>query len=142
MELILLVVMGVLLVFMFISSRRRAAKMKLEQEAKARAMVPGVKVLLQGGLYGTLISYDGEDLSKSAFIELAPGVPVEVHSQAILRVVDPEEGTVTTEELVEAEEAEAEYLADVADGTLPPADEAATRRVDGTGADGDDKPRA
>ena len=44
--------MAALLVFMFWSSRRRAARMKAEQEAKSRAMLPGVKVLLQGGLYG------------------------------------------------------------------------------------------
>jgi preprotein translocase subunit YajC len=39
--------MAALLVFMFWSSRRRAKRMKDEQEAKARAMLPGVKVLLQ-----------------------------------------------------------------------------------------------
>ena len=50
MDWILLVAMAALLVFMFWSSRRRAARMKAEQEAKSRAMVPGVKVLLQGGL--------------------------------------------------------------------------------------------
>ena len=56
----LLVAMAALLVFMFWSSRRRAKRMKDEQEAKARAMLPGVKVLLQGGLYGTLVEYDGD----------------------------------------------------------------------------------
>ena len=81
-------------------------------------MLPGVKVLLQGGLYGTLVEYDGEDLSKSARVELAPGVEVEVHSQAILRVVDEEEGTVTEDEFIQAESDQAEYAADVADGEL------------------------
>ena len=93
MDWILLVAMAALLVFMFWSSRRRAARMKAEQEAKSRAMLPGVKVLLQGGLYGTLLQYDADDLSKSARVELSPGVVVEVHSQAILRVVDPVEET-------------------------------------------------
>ncbi len=118
MDWILLVAMAALLVFMFWSSRRRAARMKAEQEAKSRAMLPGVKVLLQGGLYGTLVEYDGEDLSKSARVELAPGVEVEVHSQAILRVVDEEEGTVTEDEFIQAESDQAEYAADVADGEL------------------------
>ncbi|WP_431800587.1 preprotein translocase subunit YajC [Microbacterium sp. bgisy203] len=118
MDILLLVVMAALLVFMFWSSRRRAQRMKAEQEAKTRAMVPGVKVLLQGGLYGTLISYDNDDLSKPAHVELAPGVEVEVHTQAILRVVDEEEGTVTEDEFAEAESDEAEYLADVADGQV------------------------
>ena len=118
MDWILLVAMAALLVFMFWSSRRRAARMKAEQEAKSRAMVPGVKVLLQGGLYGTLVEYDGEDLSKSARVELAPGMEVEVHSQAILRVVDETEETVSEDESLQAESDQAEYAADVADGGL------------------------
>ncbi|MGB4776971.1 preprotein translocase subunit YajC [Microbacterium sp.] len=117
-DVLLLVALGALLVFMFWSSRRRAKRTKEEQEAKARAMLPGVKVLLQGGLYGTLVEFDGEDLSKSARVELAPGVEVEVHSQAILRVVDETEGTVTEEEFLEAESDEAEYAADVLDGEI------------------------
>lgn len=118
MDWILLVAMAALLIFMFWSSRRRAARMKAEQEAKSRAMLPGVKVLLQGGLYGTLVEYDGEDLSKSARVELAPGMEVEVHSQAILRVVDEAEETVSEDEFLEAEADQAEYAADVADGGL------------------------
>ena len=118
MDWILLVAMAALLIFMFWSSRRRAKRMKDEQEAKARAMLPGVKVLLQGGLYGTLVEYDGEDLSKSARVELAPGMEVEVHSQAILRVVDETEETVTEDEYLEAEADQAEYAADVADGEV------------------------
>ena len=118
MDIVLLVAMAALLVFMFWSSRRRAKRMKEEQEAKARAMLPGVKVLLQGGLYGTLVEYDGEDLSKSARVELAPGMEVEVHSQAILRVVDETEETVTEDEYLEAEADQAEYAADVADGEV------------------------
>lgn len=118
MDIVLLVAMAALLVFMFWSSRRRAKRMKDEQEAKARAMLPGVKVLLQGGLYGTLVEYDGEDLSKSARVELAPGMEVEVHSQAILRVVDETEETVTEDEYLDAEADQAEYAADVADGEV------------------------
>ena len=118
MDIVLLVAMAALLVFMFWSSRRRAKRMKDEQEAKARAMLPGVKVLLQGGLYGTLVEYDGEDLSKSARVELAPGMEVEVHSQAILRVVDETEETVTEDEYLEAEADQAEEAADVADGEV------------------------
>jgi preprotein translocase subunit YajC len=146
-DILLLVVLGALLIFMFWSSRRRAQKMKAEQEAKTKAMLPGVKVLLQGGLYGTLVTYDSEDLSKSAFVELAPGVEVEVHSQAILRVVDPEEGVVSEDELAAAEADEAEYLVDVADGQITSvSDDQAARRAEGAvpaaGDDADDKPKA
>ncbi|WP_454262384.1 hypothetical protein [Pseudoxanthomonas mexicana] len=43
---------------------------------------------------------------------------VEVHSQAILRVVDETEETVTEDEYLEAEADQAEYAADVADGEV------------------------
>ncbi|KIC57325.1 preprotein translocase subunit YajC [Microbacterium hominis] len=145
MDWILLVAMVALLGFMFWSSRKRAAKMKAEQEAKARAMLPGVKVLLQGGLYGVLVSYDGEDLSKSAIVELAPGMEVEVHSQAILRVVEDE--TVTEDEFIEAEADRAEYEADVAGGVISSvSDDRAAQKTADTTADpakpSDAKPQA
>jgi preprotein translocase subunit YajC len=87
----LIILLVVLLVFMFWSSRRRAAKQKVEQEAKARQTVPGAEVLLQGGLYGTIVSYDPDNLDQPAVVEIAPGVDIRVHSQAILRVVEPKD---------------------------------------------------
>lgn len=91
MELILFGLLAVMLVFMFMNTRKRQKQMKEQQEEKAAKTIPGAKVLLQGGLYGTVVSYDAVDLDKPALIELAPGVVIEVHSQAILRVVDPTE---------------------------------------------------
>ncbi|MBN9214257.1 MAG: preprotein translocase subunit YajC [Microbacterium sp. SCN 70-200] len=141
MDWILLVAMAALLIFMFWSSRRRAARMKAEQEAKSRAMIPGVKVLLQGGLYGTLVEYDGEDLSKSARVALAPGFEVEVHSQAILRVV--EEETLTEDDFIEAEADQAEYAADVADGEITSlSDDQAADRAAASDAEPGDKPQS
>jgi preprotein translocase subunit YajC len=87
----LIIILAVLLIFMFWSSRRRQAKQKLEQEAKARQTVPGAEVLLQGGLYGTIVSYNPDNLDEPAIIELTDGVNIRVHSQAILRVVTPTE---------------------------------------------------
>lgn len=139
----LLLLLLALIIFMFWSSRRRNARMKVEQEAKQRAMVPGVKVLLQGGLYGTLVEFDSEDLSKPATVELAPGVPIEVHSQAILRVVEDEQ--LTEDDFIESEVEQAEYAADVADGEITSiSDDAAQKAVDATDVtpDSDDKPKA
>ena len=85
----LIILLVVLLVFMFWSSRRRMAKQKLEQETRARQTVPGAEVLLQGGLYGTIVSYDPDNLDQPAVVEIAPGVDIKVHSQAILRIVEP-----------------------------------------------------
>ncbi|KQR85122.1 preprotein translocase subunit YajC [Microbacterium sp. Leaf179] len=107
-----------LLVFMFYSSRRRMKKQKADIEQKARETVPGAEVLLQGGLYGTIVEYDGEDLDKPAHVEIAPGVVIKVHSQAVLRIVNPAEGFVTEDDFIDAEEAEAEYVAGVADGDI------------------------
>jgi len=135
----MLLILLALIVFMFWSSRRRAKKMKAEQEAKAVAMVPGVKVLLQGGLYGVLTEFDGEDLSKSARVEIAPGVEIEVHSQAVLRVVEPEEPAVTEDAYLEAEEHADEYAADVESGIVSSvSDDAAAPKP----VDPDDKPQA
>ena len=85
----LIILLVLLLVFMFWSSRRRMAKQKTEQEAKARQTVPGAEVLMQGGLYGTIVSYDPDNLDQPAVVEIAPGVDIKVHSQAIQRVVTP-----------------------------------------------------
>jgi len=87
----LIIILAVLLIFMFWSSRRRQAKQKLEQEAKRRQTVPGAEVLLQGGLYGTIVSYNADNLDEPAIIELTDGVHIRVHSQAILRVVSESE---------------------------------------------------
>lgn len=114
----LIILLAVLLVFMFWSSRRRMQKQKAEQEEKARQTVPGSEVLLQGGLYGTIVSYDPDNLDQPAIVELAPGVEIKVHSQAILRVVAPGEHTVTEDEYLAAEESHAEYAEGVANGDI------------------------
>ncbi|MBN7792557.1 preprotein translocase subunit YajC [Microbacterium esteraromaticum] len=103
MEIILFGLLAVMLVFMFMNTRKRQKQMKEQQEEKAAKTIPGAKVLLQGGLYGTVVSYDAVDLDKPAQIELAPGVVIEVHSQAILRVVDPTEETVDSDDAAEDE---------------------------------------
>lgn len=119
----LIILLVVLLVFMFWSSRRRMQKQKLEQEAKARQTVPGAEVLMQGGLYGTIISYDPDNLDQPAIVQIAPGVEIRVHSQAILRVVNPTEGVVTEDEFLEAEVDQAEYAAGVVDGDITSLDD-------------------
>jgi preprotein translocase subunit YajC len=96
MEFLLFGLLAVLLIFMIFNTRKRTKQMKAEQEEKATKTVPGAKVLLQGGIFGTVVAYDPEDLDTPALIEIAPGTVIEVHSQAILRIVEPKE------EIVEA----------------------------------------
>lgn len=94
MELILLPILAVLIVFMFLNTRKRQKQMKAEQEEKATKTVPGARVLLQGGIYGTIVAYDPENLDEPALVEIAPGTIIDVHSQAILRIVEPQEDAV------------------------------------------------
>jgi len=82
-NLLLLVVFVVLIGWMFFSSRRNRAKQKEAAELKATQLVPGARVMTRSGLFGTLVAYDKDDLSKPTQIEIAPGVIVEVHSQAV-----------------------------------------------------------
>jgi preprotein translocase subunit YajC len=129
----IVILLVVLLVFMFFSSRRRMQKQKAEQEEKARQMVPGSEVLMQGGLYGTIVEYDAEDLDKPAVVSIAPGVEIKVHSQAILRIVNPAAGFVTEDEFIAAEESEAEYIAGVVDGEISSiSDDQKRSRIEGT----------
>lgn len=114
----LIIVLVVLLVFMFWSSRRRMQKQKLEQEERARQTVPGAEVLMQGGLYGTIVHYDADNLDQPATVEIAPGVEIKVHSQAILRIVNPTAGAVTEDEYLAAEQSHDEYAAGVAEGEI------------------------
>ncbi|WP_149086110.1 MULTISPECIES: preprotein translocase subunit YajC [Microbacterium] len=94
MEFVLFGLLAVLLVFMIFNTRKRTRQMKAEQEEKATKTVPGAKVLLQGGIYGTIVAYDAEDLDSPALVEIAPGTVIEVHSQAILRIVEPKDAIV------------------------------------------------
>lgn len=103
MEFLLFGLLAVLLVFMIFNTRKRTKQMKAEQEEKATKTVPGAKVLLQGGIYGTIVSYDPEDLDTPALVEIAPGTIIDVHSQAILRVVEPKDAVVDAP-IVETEE--------------------------------------
>lgn len=84
----LLILVGILIIFMFVSARRRTQKMREAEETKRQQIVPGAKVMLQGGIYGKVAAYDSEDLAAPAFVTIAPDVVIEVHSQAIMQVVD------------------------------------------------------
>ncbi|MBP3978469.1 preprotein translocase subunit YajC [Microbacterium sp. BLY] len=94
MEFVLFGLLAVLLIFMIFNTRKRTRQMKAEQEEKATKTVPGAKVLLQGGIYGTIVAYDADDLDSPALVEIAPGTVIEVHSQAILRIVEPKDAIV------------------------------------------------
>jgi preprotein translocase subunit YajC len=78
--LILIVVLAIVWIFMLRSNKRR----KQTEMAKRDAIQTGSKVLLSGGLIGTLIARVGD----RATVELGPGVVVEVMAGGILRTVE------------------------------------------------------
>lgn len=78
----LIAIAGVLIVFMFLSSRRR----KRDAEAMRERIVPGAEVMTSQGIFGTLLSVD-EDKNE-AIIETTPGTKLRVHSQTIAKVVE------------------------------------------------------
>lgn len=79
----MLAVLAVLIFFMFRNSRKR----KAETEKLQSQIVPGVEVMTNFGLFGTLLSID--EVSNVAEIETSPGNVLRVHRQTITRVVDP-----------------------------------------------------
>lgn len=121
MEIILFGLLAVLLVFMIFNTRKRTKQMKAEQEEKATKTVPGVKVLLQGGIFGTIVAYDPEDLDTPALVEIAPGTIIEVHSQAILRIVEPKD--VVVDDVVAADAVDGDVVTEhvVVDEVAPTA---------------------
>jgi preprotein translocase subunit YajC len=87
----MLVVLAVLIIFMFRNSRKR----KAQAEALKAQIVPGVEVMTNFGLYGTLKSIDAE--ANVAEIEVAPGTVLRVHNQTIAKAISSDPSTATGE---------------------------------------------
>lgn len=78
------VALAVFVFFQFRTSRKRAK----ETAARQAAIEPGVEIMTNYGLYGTILSID-ED-SNMALIESTPGTVLKIHRQTILKVVEDE----------------------------------------------------
>jgi len=81
--LVMLAVLALLVFFMFRNGRKR----QKEQASLQSQMVAGASVMTNFGMYGTILSID-EEANKVA-LEIAPGTVVQMHRQAISRVVEP-----------------------------------------------------
>lgn len=81
------ILLGIVLVlfigFQFWNSRRR----RKQEEEKKSSIVPGVEIMTNYGLFGTLVSVD--EANNWAFIEVAPGQVLKVHRSTILKAADP-----------------------------------------------------
>lgn len=78
----MLAILGVMIFFMFRNSRKR----KADAEKLQTTMVPGVEVMTNYGLFGTIVNLD--DVANTAHIEIAPGTIVKVHRQTLAKVVE------------------------------------------------------
>ena len=89
-NLIFLVIAVLVIGFMIFSSRRNRKR----QTDLREAIVPGVEVMTNFGLFGKLLSID--EATNVAEIETTPGTIVRVHRQTLSKVVTPEELAPTT----------------------------------------------
>lgn len=81
--LILLVLfLGAFIVFQIFQGRKR----RRETENRQTLFVPGVEIMTNYGLYGTILSID--DDKNLAVIETTPGVQLKIHRQTILKIAD------------------------------------------------------
>ena len=85
MSLLIIIVFGFLMMWLFVllPQRRRQAA----QAAMLNALEPGDEVLTAGGLYGSVVEIDDEEL----LLEVAPEVQVRVARRAIAAVIPPDE---------------------------------------------------
>ena len=93
--LVMLAVLALLVFFMFRNGRKR----QKEQASLQSQMVAGANVMTNFGMYGTILSIDEE--ANKVELEIAPGTVVQMHRQAISRVVEP---AVTDESADEADD--------------------------------------
>lgn len=80
-SLIMLAMLGLLIIFMFRSNRKR----KAAQLALQEGMRPGVEVMLQSGVFGTITAID--EVTNRVTVESGPGTILIVHRNAIANVV-------------------------------------------------------
>ncbi|MEO8907818.1 MAG: preprotein translocase subunit YajC [Microbacteriaceae bacterium] len=78
----MLVILAVLIIFMFRSSRKR----KQQAAELQQKVVAGADVMTNSGVFGTIVSIDEED--NKIRLEIAPGIVITVHRQTVTRVID------------------------------------------------------
>lgn len=83
MELIFIALLaGAFIVFQIFQGRKR----RRETENRQTLFVPGVEIMTNYGVYGTIVSID--DDKNLAVIETTPGTQLKIHRQTILKVAD------------------------------------------------------
>ena len=80
--LFLIVALAGFVVFQVFQGRKR----KRETEDRVSKFVPGVEIMTNYGLYGTIVEVDDE--KNLVTLEVSPGVGVKIHKQTMLKVAD------------------------------------------------------
>jgi preprotein translocase subunit YajC len=82
----ILIVIAVVFALMWIFFIRPQKRRQLVQQQMLQEVAPGAEILTAGGLYGTVRSVDGDELT----IEIAPGTNVRLARRAVAGVIPPE----------------------------------------------------
>ncbi|HEY8590404.1 MAG TPA: preprotein translocase subunit YajC [Naasia sp.] len=98
-SLIMLAVLALLIFFMFRNSRKRQRDVQAMHERTR----PGVEVMTNFGLFGTIVAIDDEE--NKVQLETGPGTILTVHRQTIAKIITPDD-VVTDDDVVAAEEGE------------------------------------
>src|SRR5690625_7087222 len=78
----MIALIGVLIIFMFRNSRKRRQQMQEMQDG----LRPGAEIMLQSGIFGTVVDVDEED----GRVTIASGSStLVVHRQAVAQIVTP-----------------------------------------------------
>jgi preprotein translocase subunit YajC len=79
---LIVIALAVFVFFQFRSSRKRAR----ETAERQKQIVPGIEIMTNYGLFGTIQSLD--DANNLAFIEISPGNVIKIHKSTILKAAD------------------------------------------------------
>jgi len=117
------VVLVAFVIFQFRSSRKKA-KAAAERQ---KLIVPGVEIMTNYGLFGTITELDDEN--NFAFIEIAPGTVVKIHKSTVLKAADDTVAPETVEELEAEGGGETTFISPDAEAT-PAAEPQFGERID------------
>lgn len=83
MNLIMIALIGLLVIMMVRNGRKRREQAATMQQG----LVPGAEVMLQTGIYGTLVRFDEEDENRAVL--MSGDSTIVVHRNAIAQIVTP-----------------------------------------------------
>ncbi len=121
---LLFVLLGAFIVFQVFQGRKR----KRETESRQSKFVPGVEIMTNYGVYGTIVSIDEE--RNLVMLETSPGVEMKIHRQTILKIADYDDVVADDDAIDDTERNDAEEVDDAADAAAPASSTATTRAAD------------